>query len=719
MSVTPPNKPKERSGNLRRTVRDFIDLFLERWWIGAVVGLVAGVLYVVLQPHRTPVYRTEVSLLFETRSDNVLNMRPVQELALQSASELNTHMEQIRSKTFYDYYVQSLSEDDKGKILAPYRDPLKPDAPPPDLGSIILSDRAVFARKNTAILGISITNRSAEMAAFIANTMAKRYIQYNLDRAKTGTNSAIVFLREQEDELRTQVADAEKELQDYRQNNKLAALGESQEQARQKLISLKASITALQLARIEQKALLDKIEEKQKAGGDLMDIPEILASPNVAELRNTLENLRTERAILDVKYDSESKQIKANELFTQEKRRALNDNIERAVAIMRARYADALERESALNADALENEALVRQLEKLAVQNRNLEAAVAQKRNAYLDIGRRLTETNITSQLDHTTMIRIFDPAYVPGQPNNDGVGAVTAKAVGVGTMTLFILPLMIGFFDTRIRSPLQVEDGLGEPLLGTVKPMPKMSASERANIYRLQKDPALAESYRGIYSEIEVRSTLAYPKTLILTSSVPQEGKSQLSCNLAAVFASHKRKTLLVDCDLRRPTLHRYFGLKVDTGWVDWIEQPVGERKEIPTGIISLGENLDLLPAGRMPSNPTEVLDRLANRAVIEPLLKMYDLVIFDTPPVGIFPDAVLLARSCHEAVFVCRYRTVRIAPACKNIDRLHEAGIVVLGVVLNQLPEAKARAYGYEGYGAQAAGYYRAYKSEEKNQG
>lgn len=720
MSVpSPASKPKERSGALRRTVRDFLDLFLERWWIGAIVGVIAGVSYVVFQPHHTPVYQSEATLLFETQGENILNMRGVQELALRSANELNTHMEQLRSKTFYDYFVNSFTKEEQEKIQEPYRDPLKPDAAPPDINSIILSGRSVYARKGTSIVGISIINRSPQMAAFIANRMASQYIAFNNDRAKTTTNSNLIFLRQQEDEIRDQVAAAEKEWAAFRQANSLTALVETQNQTLVKSGKQKSELTDLQLDLIKQKALLNRIEEKKKEGIErLFDIPEIVSYGSVGAYRAELDALRIQRAILDDRYGRGAKQVKDNELRKVEATRALNENIERANEFLQAKYEDSSKREARLKEEIAETEISVRNLDRLSTENRNLETKVNTLRASYGSIKGNVTERSISSQLDRQTMIKTFDTAFAPGAPTNDGVGAVTAKAIAVGGMALFLLPLAIGFFDTRIRSPLQIEDGLGEPLLGTVKPMPKMSASERANIYRLQKDPALAESYRGIYSEIEVRSTLLYPKTLVLTSSVPQEGKSQLSCNLAAVFASHKRKTLLVDCDLRRPTLHRYFGLKVDTGWVNWIEQPATERSEIPFGIINMGENLDLLPAGRMPGNPTEVLDRLANRAVIEPLLKSYDLVIFDTPPIGIFPDAVLLSRACHEAVFVCRYRTVRIAPACKNIDRLHEAGIVVLGVVLNQLPEAKARAYGYEGYGAQAEGYYRAYKSEEKNQ-
>lgn len=122
-------RSRPRPTGLRRAPRDFFDMFFERWWIGALAGLVAVVLLVVFRPRFEPIYRTEVSLLFESRKDRVLNIQEVVDTSLQTATELNTHMEQLRSKTFADYVLASFTPAETELIQKPYVDPLAPDAP--------------------------------------------------------------------------------------------------------------------------------------------------------------------------------------------------------------------------------------------------------------------------------------------------------------------------------------------------------------------------------------------------------------------------------------------------------------------------------------------------------------------------------------------------------------------------------------------------------------
>jgi capsular exopolysaccharide synthesis family protein len=695
---------------MHRRPGDFLDMFVERWWIGAIAGTVVAALIVWFRPHFEPIYTTEVSLLFEARKDRVLNIQEVVDTSLQTASELNTHMEQLRSKTFADYVLASFSPAETEMIQKAYADPLHPGATPLSLAAIIRPNVTVFARRNTPIIGIQVANRSPDAAALIANRYARKYIDYNLDSANTRTNSAIVFLRNQAEETRTQVEAAENALQAYRAKHSLAAIGETQNVVLQKMSSLGTAVVRATLDQIDAKSLIDKIEEYQRNHRNLLEIPQVLASGQVSALSNALNTLLSQRTMLSEHYLAEHPKIKENELQTRETRRMLTESIDKAIADLRARYEVSAQYLQRLQAETVGSEVQARELDKISVDYKFLEQDANAKRATYARIMDRLTEANITSQMANTN-IAIFDPAWTPDTPSDTGTLDIAAKAGGAGLGLLFLLPLSLGLLDNRIRTPAHVEESLQEPLLGVVKRMQKMGEAERAQVFRLQKNEDLAEAYRGIFSELEVRSPLGFPKTLLVTSSVPAEGKSLLCSNLAAVFASHKRRTLLVDSDLRRPTLHRYFGVKATTGWVDWLQTPPEERLASPAGIIHVADCLDLLPAGRSSDRPTELLDRLSQRETLLPLLQNYDLIIFDTPPAAIFPDALMLARCCHEMIYVCRYRTVRPAVIRKALDRFQRAGISILGIVLNQLPPKKAQSYGYHGYGTQSADYYKAY--------
>jgi capsular exopolysaccharide synthesis family protein len=292
----------------------------------------------------------------------------------------------------------------------------------------------------------------------------------------------------------------------------------------------------------------------------------------------------------------------------------------------------------------------------------------------------------------------------------------MVAKASIIGIGLFVFVPLGLGFMDTRIKTVSHVEDSLGEVLLGAVKTIDGMGEIERAHVYRLHKDDALTESYRGIYSAMDIHSSENFPKAIISTSSMPGDGKSLTASNLAAVFAAHGRRTLLVDCDLRRPVLHRYFGVEVNNGWIQALGSNVpGAAAPLPPPTIAFTENFDLLPSGGVSKNPTETLERFINSGMLKRLLEKYDLVILDTPPIAVFPDALMLARYCKEMIFVCKYGAVRLNHIRKTLARVHETGIKIVGLIINHMPESRFAASGYQGYGAYGQEYYKAYAKTE----
>lgn len=704
-------RPPVGAPAFRISPRDLWQMFRERWLLGLVIGAAAAAAFVFLQPAKPPVYYTEVSLLFESRKDRVLNIQEVVETGVHNSNELNIHTQQLASQTFFDYVLTSFNREETERIQKPYRDPEHPEKPVPSLAEIIRPNLNIYARRDTTIVVIGVTNRNPENAALIANRIARRYIDYNLDRANSGTNSAIIFLRNQAEETRAQVEAVESSLQDYRAKHNIASLGENQNVVLQKVGTVGTALVQAQMEQVEMRSVLDKIEEYRRTKRDLLEIPQIASYGQVSELRARLADLKAQRLVLSERYLRKHPKMQGNELEMNETARLLDQAVTMAIANLETRNMIAAQHEVRLRAELAEAERMAHELDKTSVDYKFLEQDAATKRATYTRIVDRLNEASVASQMENTN-IKIFDPAYVPGAPTGDGFTNMVAKASVIGVGLFIFVPLGLGFMDTRIKTVSHVEDSLGEVLLGAVKTIDGMGEIERAHVYRLHKDDGLTESYRGIYSSMDIHSSEGFPKAIISTSSMPGDGKSLTASNLAAVFAAHGRRTLLVDCDLRRPVLHRYFGVEVSNGWIQALGSSApGAPAPVAPPAIAFTENFDLLPSGGVSKNPTETLERFITTGMLKRLLEKYDVVILDTPPVAVFPDALMLSRYCKEMIFVCKYGAVRVNNVRKTLARVHETGIKVVGLIINHMPESRFAASGYQGYGAYGQEYYKAY--------
>ncbi len=703
-------------GTLSVHPKDLWRMFLERWWLGAVVALPVVIVFILLQPKPEIVYMTEASLLFETRQNRVLPVQAVVDTTVTRDVELNVHLEQIRSQTFMEALQASFTPEEVDRIQRAYRDPERPSAPPPSLGSLVRA--RVYARKNTTIMGIVVSHRDPEIAALIANRYARKYIDFNIDLAMTGTNSAIVFLRNQAEETRKEVEEAERNLQQYRAKYNMAALGENQNVVLKKVASLGESLVGAQLNLVTLQAQLDKVETYLRTGRDLEEVSFVNSFGSIGATRAQIEQLLAARQMLAERYLEEHPRMKDNALALDIARKRLAGDLDLAIADLRSRTAFANDYVAKLKSELASAENEARSLDQISVDYKFLEQHARTKQDTYRAIMNRLNDANISAQMENTN-IKIFDRAYIPSTPINRSKSQIAAKAAALGLFLLFGLPIGVGFLDTRIKSTTDVEDKLGSHLLAAVRLFKNIPAHQHATVFRDALDDSLTEVYRGLYSEIVLRSDIPTPKVLLVSSSVPGEGKSVTSANLAAVFASHGRRTIIVDCDFRRPSLHRLFGLPNDRGVLRWIQAhqlaDIAASTEEDLGIRLLSPNLHLLTAGGAVKKPTEIIERLVESPLIERLKRSFDLVILDTPPASVFPDALLLARHAAEIVYVTRFKTARRRIVKKTLAKFDNTGAYVLGIVLNQLPHSRVLSYGYEGYGAYQKEYYKAYGGEE----
>jgi capsular exopolysaccharide synthesis family protein len=216
-------------------------------------------------------------------------------------------------------------------------------------------------------------------------------------------------------------------------------------------------------------------------------------------------------------------------------------------------------------------------------------------------------------------------------------------------------------------------------------------------------------ESFLSIYSTAKIQSKLDFPKALLVTSTIPGEGKTLVSCNVAASFARHGKATLLIDCDLRRPMLHRHYQQSNNAGVIPWFEKG-GKLDGDPTtdpllGITKLNDNLSLLCSGGRSKTPTELLEDPKFGQLIAKLKQHYDLVVVDSPPMGAVTDAMLIAERTDEILYVCRFNHAGRKHIRLYVRALQNGKNEVLGIVLNGMSTRRIEYYSN-------FRYYRSYK-------
>jgi capsular exopolysaccharide synthesis family protein len=314
--------------------------------------------------------------------------------------------------------------------------------------------------------------------------------------------------------------------------------------------------------------------------------------------------------------------------------------------------------------------------------------------------------------------------AYLPGGPFTPNKAEIRNTGLYIFIGLFFAIPICLEFVDNRVKSPFDVEVFIGKDLIGGIPKISEVEELQRPLIVGNDLDDGLTESFRSMYSRIQMNSHTDYPKSILITSAIPSEGKSLISANLAYSCANHGRKTVLVDFDLRRPGLHKFNNLNNEKGLVSLVNEallnPSNLKQAVLETVHEIHPNLFLLPSGGKTRAATEMLEQKEFDLVHSELRKEFDVIIVDSPPIGLFPDSLAIARKVDEVLFVTRYGKVSRKIAKSLVENLEETGVNVLGVVLNDLPQKKTPGYyysGYYGYGYFRYKYYNKYYGKDKS--
>jgi polysaccharide biosynthesis transport protein len=688
----------------------------------------------------TPVYEASGSIEINKPDSGLVNFNnsPTFNVDYYDPTELETEVMILQSDLLALQVVKELALDRRpefgGKAPAlPSSLDLAPDPLQTDSGrtsgllSGFRSNLKVTLSPNTHIIKVSFRSPDKDLTANVVNTLMSTYAENNFKSRFDSTMQASDWLSKQLVDLQMKVETSQEKLVRYQKEHEILGIDEKQNITTAKLDELNKALTAAESERMDKESVYRLVQ-----AGDadtIVSAASVLDSAGPAGQSATalLEGLRSKQA--DVK-------IQVAELNTQfgpsyPKVAQLNGQLKeietqilgeskKVAGKIRGQYMAALQRENMLH-DALEKQKQeANKLNESAIQYSILKRDLESYRQLYEGLMEKMKEAGVSAGLKSNNF-RIVDVARAPTSPIEPNIPRNLAFALMLGLSSGVGLAFLLEGLDNTVRTTEQAQMISGFAPLGMI-PLGSRTAREGANSKRLviatskeavelvtqvRPQSQMAESYRALRTSLLLSNLGAPPKVIMITSALPQEGKTTTSINCAVVLAQKGVRVLLIDADLRRPSIHKTLGMGPRSGLSNvltgsaTLEQAITSSSALP--------NLSVLPAGTPPPNPAELLASTNMRDVLEELRGQYDHIVVDTPPTLSVTDAVVLSPRADAIVLVIRSGQTTKQALRRSRDVLMQVNAKVSGVLLNAVDLSSPDYYYYYEYQGKYSRYYR----------
>jgi succinoglycan biosynthesis transport protein ExoP len=557
------------------------------------------------------------------------------------------------------------------------------------------------------VIRIAFTSESAKKAATVVNATANRYVDMLREEKLGKTELATAWLAQRLDELRHEVEVAEGAVEQYRADHNIndvngVTLNE------QRLFDVNQRLSALRSDHAAARAKVAQIGAMRTSGFDAVEaVPEVLSSATIINLRERETQLLKEESELRSTFGAKHPRI----VSIQQEKATLVRKIQAEVG----RILKTIENDADVTASriaALENEiatvsggtSLDREI---SVKLHELERDADASRNIYNSFLERYKETADQQQLIEADA-KVVSTAAPPTTPSTPGPILFGAVGFTASLMLGTLLALLMERFDNGLRNARQCEQALGLPALGLVPRLERLRRSQKPHQYLMAKPlSAYAESVRAIYTSLQLSNVDDPPKVVLITSSLPQEGKSTLALSLATFAAASGQRVILVDVDMRHPNVHRDLGVQPTHGLVEYM---AGERELDEVVKESQETGISYLPIKRQTANPTDLLGSQKMKQLLTQLRQRFDFVVLDSAPLLGVTDTKVVSRFTDSVLFVMQWDKTSRDTAVNALAHMREAKGHVAGVVLSQVDVRKHAQYGYGDVG-QYYGKYQKY--------
>lgn len=683
-------------------LRHYWHVILERRWLVISAFVSVFVLCLIYLFKAVPVYQATTRLQIDRETDNVLNIKDAFSVDVREQDYLQTQYKNLSSRTLIRSVFDALNlqaDERYNKRLDPQKR--------------LMDDVTIAPIRLSRLVDVKVEHTDAKKAALIANTIATNFMKRNLDQKLAKMSDALKFLRDESNTLEIQVQQTDEELQKYREDKRMVSLEADQNIIVQGLRQAKETLDrAVSRAAATQK-VVEEADAMLRSGKSIHTLPQVLQDKMLQDLRLRLSETEALLQSMLKKYGNRHPDVVKTRELIASLERSVQDRSKEVLESFRneAQLARTEEQSMRLELERREKDAL--ELSKMKVQYDVL-TRKAQKNKVLFDyVLERVKETDIIGK-DKSQNISVVDTAIVPLKPIKPRWMLTLFVGVVGGLAVAFGLAFFVNYLDDSIKSQDDVETYLKLGFLGYVPNIKTNSVVERDLQAHLHPQSSAAEGFRTVRAAIALSPKAESFQCVAVTSTIPSEGKSLVASNLAIVLAQTGLKTLLVDADLRRPSVHKSFQLQSPVGLSSYLNEKVSRIDELVHA--SEVPNLDVICCGAIPASPAELLSSKRMAEFLREVRQRYERVILDCPPVSAVSDPLLVASQADGVIFVMKFNKIRREHARKSVQRIQDAGIRILGAVLNDIDFEGKDSYYYSYYYYQNRYYASHYKSDLK---
>ena len=695
-------------------LREYLRILIKRKWIVAasVVLIVGTVLIATLRS--TPIYEAIGSIAIN-KPDPVLNFSNAgNNFDYYDPTDLDTESRILRSDLLALQVIKELNLDQQAQfggngksqtgsleLTTETTTTTKSDSEKTTAAlDAFKGSLKVVLEPNTRIIDIHFRSPDPNLAARVVNTLANTYVEQNFKTRFESTMQTSDWLSKQLVDLQMKVETSQEKLVKYQKDHEILGIDEKQNLTTAKLDELNKELTAAQSARMEKESVYRLVQPGDSdsiAAASSMDAKGANSNSLLLErLRGQEADLKIQIAQLSTQFGPSYPKLLQLNGQLQETEAQVQSEVKKAGARLHGDYLTALQRESLLH-EALEKQKQeANKLNESAIEFSLLKRDFESNRTLYEGLLEKLKEAGVTAGL-RSNNVRPVDIARTPTAPSEPNLPRNLSFALALGLTTGIGLCFVLDSIDNTVRTPEQAQIISGLPSLGMIPMGSRHNAGlnfrQRVSIgssrevveviTQTRPQSQMAESYRALRTSLLLTSLGTPPKVILVTSALPEEGKTTTSINSAIVLAQRGTRVLLIDADLRRPSIHKTLGMAPTSGLSNVLTGGTSLAQAIVPSNIS--PNLSVLPAGTPPPNPAELLASSNMATLLAELCDQYDHIVIDTPPTLSVTDAVIMATRADAVILVIRAGQTTKQALRRARDVLTQVNARICGVLLN----------------------------------